>query len=572
MADADGLNESAGAAESPPAKVPTAASALAAPIVPQALSASPSASSRWGLFGIFLTFFSLYLLLMSRERPWHDATPVYMVAENLVLHGRITTEVAWPPGQPPAPDGKYRAMQPIVPSLIHVPGVLLREALVHLNDGKNRGVVKVLSWAWSSHLGPAAAGALACLLFFLLCRDRGLSVTAANLATVLLGAGSIVLVYARSPWTEMAQTTCFTGFMLYSLRALDDPAPRTGWKLGLWMALLLNTKLVYFLALPGPLLLIAWSHRREPQKLLRFAVSVAPPALAGIVLIGFYNWARFGSVLSTGYGVVSTSMVAPNGRIWVGLYSLLFSSGKSVFLYSPPLLFSVFALRRAFARLPLPMWLLTVGTVPVILLNANTSVWSGDWAWGPRYLTFLVPIGLFPAAVWLDDLILRGRRRLAAVAFSIGLLVGGAVQLIGSSFYWDSYIIMVSRHVKEQWLGHPNRGGQGTKARDGFCDPCVEDLYPLHYLPQFQPIVGHWWLLHHVPFGHDWKQADADAPWRSDTAIPMNIAASYARFRVDWWYLDYGNFRLVAWLLIALLTAIGGLGIWQWRARLSGGP
>lgn len=49
------------------------------------------------------------------------------------------------------------------------------------------------------------------------------------------------------------------------------------------------------------------------------------------------------------------------------------------------------------------MALLVAG--PVVLLYGKMLYWSGDYAWGPRYLTFIVPLLLLPAAVLLDDLL-----------------------------------------------------------------------------------------------------------------------------------------------------------------------
>ncbi len=37
-----------------------------------------------------------------------------------------------------------------------------------------------------------------------------------------------------------------------------------------------------------------------------------------------------------------------------------------------------------------------------------------------------------------------------------------------------------------------------------------------------QHIVGNYWLLTHLPFGHDWVRAERDAPWRRYTNLQIN--------------------------------------------------
>ena len=69
---------------------------------------------------------------------------------------------------------------------------------------------------------------------------------------------------------------------------------------------------------------------------------------------------------------------------------------------------------------------------------------------------------------------------------------------------------------------------------------------------------GIYWLLKHVPFGHDWVRAEKDAPWHRNTNLQVNIATMYPRARIDWWFLDYGRNHLAVGLGLMLALA-GGL-------------
>ena len=78
------------------------------------------------------------------------------------------------------------------------------------------------------------------------------------------------------------------------------------------------------------------------------------PILVAILLVGAYNAVRFGSPAETGYGETAQAFTTP---LYIGLYGLLLSPGKSVFLYAPILLAAIFGwfpLRRRHAALAGP--------------------------------------------------------------------------------------------------------------------------------------------------------------------------------------------------------------------------
>jgi hypothetical protein len=500
---------------------------------------------------IFLTFFGLYMLSGSRERPWGDANPVYEVAENLVRRGGVDVSVRWPVDLPPGRDGKYYAINPLLPSLTHVPAVAARELYLKLTP-KNAA----LSLPIAAHVAPAALGALTCVLFFGLARRFG-SPRAATWATIVLGVGTMVWVYARYPYTEILQAACFTGCALALVRALDDPSPSSARWLGLAAGLLVSSKLVYFVAIPGAALVVAWRLRERPRELLTFFAWTAATFAPWIVLLLFYNWLRFGSLLSSGYGEVVP------GSGWIGLFGLLLSPGKSVLLYSPPLVVALFGVPALWRAHRLALLAFLGALVPVVVLYARFLFWAGDYAWGPRYLTFAIPVLLLPLVPVLDRL--RGRR--AALLLAPTLAAGIAVQLLGNAFYWDHWI-RISKEVSAAWLGKPDRRGSTPRDRGGICDACFEDLYAQQWLPPFSPIAGHAWLLRHVPGGDDWKTAQADAPWRVYTRLEVKIDEQwYKRARLDWWPMDWP--RKDAAALMGLVLALPLLaGAWLWRRAL----
>jgi hypothetical protein len=145
------------------------------------------------------------------------------------------------------------------------------------------------------------------------------------------------------------------------------------------------------------------------------------------------------------------------------------------------------------------------------------------------------------------------------------------VQLLGNAFFWDHYI-RIQREARNRWLGEPNTKGTPFPNFGGVCGACFEDMHGMQWLPPFQPIEGHLWLLRHAPFHHDWTTAEASAPWHRYTKLRLNIAATYAAARLDWWYLEFATpINRIPGLILLTLFSFGTLasGALLWRHTAS---
>jgi hypothetical protein len=282
-----------------------------------------------------------------------------------------------------------------------------------------------------------------------------------------------------------------------------------------------------------------------------------------------YNWARWGSITASGYEPYLAMYFG--GSVFDGAWGMLASPNKSALLYSPPLVLALLgwpAAIRAQRRLGLALLLVVA---PTFLVYCTYRSWSGDYAWGPRYFVWVVPVALVGLA-WFVDL----RSRARTIALALVIVAGIAVQVLGSALYWDHFI-RIAIDAKQQWLGPPNRSGAYIPERGrGYCDSCFEDTYHLLWTPAFQPIRGHWWLVKALARGDDdARVAQRDAPWRRYTSLSVNLAGSYPRARIDWWGLlwwkDAPHTRAAGVILLLLFVAGTALGIWWWiRLHRSG--
>lgn len=514
---------------------------------------------------MFLFFFCAFLLTTSATIPWSDGRMIYQVAQSLAARGAVDIQVVHRLG----PDGKPYGVHPLLPSLVHVPGAWLQHRL-----GK-AGLSPDLLWLASTvtcHIGSSLAGALACLMVFrLLCALR-LGGRLAGAATAGFAFCTITWLYARYPYSEIVQLAAFTGLFAAVLAAGRSPAPWRGLWAGLWAGALLNTKLVYALCLPGALGWVAWRTRTDRRRLGRMVVEAIVGLLPWIAMILLYNHARWGTWLDAGYEVDKIPFVE---KLWVGLFGLFLSPAKSLFVYSPPLLLAVVALARwrrdPGARDLLVLLLLLAG--PIVLMTARLPFWSGDLAWGPRYLVFLTGALFAAVGLWLRRA-LQARKALPLAGGAALALLGLGVQLTANAFYWDISWRMAGA-VRSRWLGVPDRQGTAFYKYQGTCEPCFEDLYHLLWLPPFNPIAINTWLIPHV-WDHDtWPVAALDAPWRRYTTLPIDIADPYSRATFDWWYLSFRTQHRRAGLALAFALTLGaGAGGWLWtrgtRRRANG--
>ncbi len=510
---------------------------------------------RWAI-AIFVAVFSFYLLSTGREPAWGDAEPMWAVADAIVDHHGVAIDVRWPEDLPPGRDGRTYGIAPIGAAIVHVPGA----AIAHAAPADQQPLVRPLA----THLAPAALGALACVVFFGLLGELGIRPRAASACTIILALATTTWVYARYPYSEILQLACFTGTFRATLRAGRDPTRRHALALGAWAGCLLDAKYIFALALAGAIVALAWqlrARRRELARVLGFAaLAGAPFAIAAIA----YNLVRWGSATASGYEPYLGAYFG--GSVIDGAWGMWLSPTKSALLFSPPLVLAMLGLPAAIRAQRRYGVALLAMVAPVFVVYCSYRSWAGDYAWGPRFCVWMVPVLLVPLAFWMQAATTRMRRGLLALAIASGI----AVQLLGNALYWDHFI-RIAIDTKNQWLGSPNRSGAYVAERGrGHCDSCFEDTYPILWTPPFSQIRGHWWLVKSIARGDadDGAAAQRDAPWRDETALQVDLSQTYHRARLDWWAMIWIDndpetraLGIALMLLFLAGSAVGG-GVW----------
>jgi len=503
--------------------------------------------------GFILALSAAYLLSTSRERPWNDGSFVYFTAERIVIDG--TTFLPFPAAV--TPSGQMQSPHPLLTSLVHIPGVIVKLLWSQVWHGGDSHLLVL-----ASHLAPAVLMAATCWLFLQSCFFLGIGRFATSLTTILLAFGSIIWVYARSPWPPALETFVFSGLFFSVLRLVRMPSARCALAAGIWAATLINVRWSFVVSLPAIGLWLAWRLRDDEAGQSYLGTRALPAVLVGIVLMFLECRWRFGQWTHWWQSLAQEPM---RQGLFMGLWGVFLSPGKSFLVYSPPLILGLFGISHLWRKGRFDLLaLLAVSVAPVLLYLAMLSHWTGDWCWGPRYCVFLTPALMLPAAFVIDHW-LQLRPRVTLVPIALVFCLGLIVQVLGNSLYWDHYI-RVAQQARIAWLGVPNRSGASSPIVAGVCDPCFEDIYPMTWLAPFNPIEGHWWLLQHVWNGDSAVLAENDAAWHRYTWVPFVVDESYSRARIDWWFLNFLPKKPGKGVAsLAALITLCGAGLWLWR-------
>jgi len=168
----------------------------------------------------------------------------------------------------------------------------------------------------------------------------------------------------------------------------------------------------------------------------RGAFAVAGAIVGALPLLA-WNAIAFGNALEQGYGPKPF-----DANIGLGLYGLLLSPSRGLFVYAPYLLFAMAALVLAWRR-PGPVATrlrgLSLAWLATLVLYAAYAEWWGGRVFGARFLDDLAPV-LFAALAWgIGQGLLAGRRwRIAFwIAGAWSLLLFNAAALVYSNERWD---------------------------------------------------------------------------------------------------------------------------------------
>jgi hypothetical protein len=376
--------------------------------------------------GLFVLFHALYALTSSGNAfRIPDEFEVYFQTENLLDAGDIsvpqTLQITQPvvvggkvvgtqsilfgkvgqDGKPYAPYGPFAAF---LAAPHHVAGRALARLLGIPRLPREQGLAWVIVVGGITMLTTATAAALTVAGFHRAAIALGTLPGPALWLSLLLGGATVLWPYATSLYTEAWQAAAlvWAAALLLEARTAEKPAGRVA-AASLFLAVTGLTKVTSLVFAPAFVLaVLADRSVRGPRRRQAAVVLIGGIAFAAAVHFG-WNAHRFGSPFDFGYDWGETIPVLPArtfapGEIPRGIAVLLFTPGKSLFLWAPVLVLALLNARRSWER----ERALTVGIAAALatglLLYGGYLFVEGGYSHGPRHLVPIVPLLTLAAA------------------------------------------------------------------------------------------------------------------------------------------------------------------------------
>jgi hypothetical protein len=204
------------------------------------------------------------------------------------------------------------------------------------------------------------------------------------------------------------------------------------------------------------------SGREIWERFLSYAKVAFPVYAIFLAADRLYQFYRFGSFFNTYVAVFAKEYhqldpTLPPNWPWttpfhVGFLGPLIRPEKSIFLFDPLLLLTIVIVCRTWKRLSSQIKAYVVATAGLLFANiyfyARYFEWSGDFAWGDRYVSTTVELLAFISV----PLLLRYRHQLGNGFWRMGialLAISAAIQIASLAFWLPLEIYQM------ETLGHP---------------------------------------------------------------------------------------------------------------------
>jgi len=266
-------------------------------------------------------------------------------------------------------------------------------------------------------VGPILLASTSVLLFAAACHakfKRSVSFTQA----VLFAFCSLALPYSQTIFGELIAMFAIA-MMLWAIARFGWARPYTYLYVGIACAFMLGVNLAYGIVSGAFVLIATYIHIQDPNyvggqhgAILKFLLSkvsiFAVPLLIFTLMLGLYNWVRFGSVLETGYQL-SESQEGFSNPLWWGIIGLWISPARGILFYNPTIILSLLGGWRLYKQ-PQTKYLSLLCASCVIAVSCVFAMWWqwwGGYGWGPRFLLPLIPIFSFAMLPFIDQVFHR---------------------------------------------------------------------------------------------------------------------------------------------------------------------
>ena len=140
--------------------------------------------------------------------------------------------------------------------------------------------------------------------------------------------------------------------------------------------------------------------KNSPRVIAKWLLAGVLGTAGFIVACGWYNYARFGSVFESGYPLGMATGLGGHkmfeSELLPTLAAMLFSPGKSIFLYNPVLLLLPFCFYSFYRKHKAVTVAVSFAVIANFILSGFYTPWAGDYAWSIRYQVAILPFLVLP--------------------------------------------------------------------------------------------------------------------------------------------------------------------------------
>ena len=390
---------------------------------------------------VFFLFLALYLLTMGGHLYSPDEEILFRMTQSLAERGSLAIEPLQGFATKKGVDSKEYAQYGIGQPLLTIPFYYLGKAMasvlpaekspewvadtIQYHDRTPRDVMLRLG---VSIFNQTVSAMLCALLFasaFHITKDR----RASWMAALLFGAGTYAWVHSKPYFMEPSAALFLFGSFFLLWRGLEKDSFASVMGAGFLYAYAVLIRMDSLFMLPGFAVVIYLSRKRQWKPYLFFS----PLIISGLIIL-YLNKMRFGTFLQTGYEDQAEGFKFST-PILGGLYGFLFTPGKGMFWFSPPLVLFFFAFGKFYKMNRVLALGLLVCVLSFFLVQCKWQNWAGGWCWGPRHIYQIhVFLALPIALLFIKPLGMKMRG-----VFWAFLTFGFFVQIYGASQNFIDY-------------------------------------------------------------------------------------------------------------------------------------
>lgn len=415
---------------------------------------------------IFLLFLFIYLLTMGGHLYSPDEELMFRTTQSLVSKGSLAIEPLFGFGTKTGKDGREYAQYGVGQSIAAIPlyflgkgihsfssgaffQILFYDTVQYHNRNRTDYTLRFFVSLFNQIITALTVVLLAVFGWWLSGEKR-----AAIMLAMLYGLGTLALPHSRTFFSEPLAGLLVLASLFFLFKGTLRLAAANFAVAGLTYGYAILTRMDSIFFFPGlALFLFLENTRYYPEvkgrcaflwvqfrrSALRSWLLFLLPILFFLGVVLFLNYLRYEDFFATGYEDQPERLKFTTPLL-VGLYGFLFSVGKGLFFFSPPLILFLFALRGFWAEWRNLTLAIFVMLGIFLLVQSCWQNWAGGWCWGPRHIFQLHALFSLPIVMLFKP----PRLATIRIAYPTLLIIGLAVQLYGASqsfidFYWDFY-------------------------------------------------------------------------------------------------------------------------------------